>query len=74
MRANFGAVENRLYSAIENLSNNSVNLQDAMSQIMDTDFAAEMANFSKLQIMQQAATSMLAQANAEPQGILKLLQ
>ena len=74
LRANFGAVENRLYSAIENLSNNSVNLQDAMSQIMDTDFAAEMANFSKLQIMQQAATSMVAQANAEPQGILKLLQ
>ena len=74
LRANFGAVENRLYSAIENLSNNSVNLQDAMSQIMDTDFASEMANFSKLQIMQQAATSMLAQANAEPQGILKLLQ
>ena len=74
IRSNFGAVENRLYSAIENLSNNSVNLQDAMSQIMDTDFASEMANFSKLQIMQQASTSMLAQANAEPQGILKLLQ
>jgi len=74
LRANFGAVENRLYSAIENLSNNSVNLQDAKSQIIDTDFAAEMTNFAKLQIMQQAATSMLAQANAEPQSILKLLQ
>ena len=74
IRSNFGAVENRLYSAIENLSNNSVNLQDAMSQIMDTDFATEMSNFSKHQIMQQASTAMLAQANAEPQGVLKLLQ
>ena len=74
IRSNFGAVENRLYSAIENLSNNSVNLQDAMSQIMDTDFAVEMSNFSKLQIMQQASTSMLSQANSGPQSILKLLQ
>jgi flagellin len=74
IRSNFGAVENRLYSAIENLSNNSVNLQDAKSQIMDTDFAVEMANFAKLQIMQQAATSILAYANAAPQNVLKLLQ
>ena len=74
IRSNFGAAENRLYSAIENLSNNSVNLQDAMSQIMDTDFATEMSNFAKHQIMQQASTSMLAQANAEPQSVLKLLQ
>ena len=74
IRSNFGAAENRLYSAIENLSNNSVNLQDAMSQIMDTDFAVEMANFAKLQIMQQAATSILAYANAAPQNVLKLLQ
>ena len=41
---------------------------------MDTDFATEMSNFAKHQIMQQASTTMLAQANAEPQGILKLLQ
>jgi len=74
IRSNFGAVENRLYSAIENLGNNSVNLQDAKSQIMDTDFATEMSNFSKHQIMQQASTTMLAQANAEPQSVLKLLQ
>ncbi|MEI7493472.1 MAG: flagellin [Alphaproteobacteria bacterium] len=74
IRSNFGAVENRLYNAIENLSNNSVNLQDARSQIMDTDFAVEMANFAKLQIMQQAATSILAYANAAPQNVLKLLQ
>ena len=74
IRSNFGAVENRLYSAIENLSNNLVNLQDAKSEIMDTDFAVEMANFAKLQIMQQAATSILAYANAAPQNVLKLLQ
>ena len=74
IRSNFGAVENRLYSAIENLSNNSVNLQDAKSEIMDTDFATEMSNFAKHQIMQQASTTMLAQANAEPQSVLKLLQ
>ena len=74
IRSNFGAVENRLYSAIENLSNNSVNLQDAKSQVMDTDFATEMSNFAKHQIMQQASTTMLAQANAEPQSVLKLLQ
>ncbi len=74
IRSNFGAVENRLFSTIENLNNNSVNLQDAMSQIMDTDFAVEMSNFAKLQIMQQAATSILAYANAAPQNVLKLLQ
>lgn len=73
MRANLGAIENRLYSTIENLSNNAVDLLDAKSQIMDTDFAVEMANFAKLQIMQQASTSILAYANAQPQSILKLL-
>jgi len=74
LRANLGALENRLYSMIDNLGNNSVNLMDAKSQIMDTDFAIEMANFAKLQILQQASTTMLAQANAQPQSILKLLQ
>jgi len=74
LRGSLGAVQNRLYSAIENLENSSVNLQDAKSQIMDTDFAVEITNLSKLQILQQAGTAMLAQANAEPQGILKLLQ
>ncbi len=74
IRSNLGAIENRLYSAIENLENTSVNLQDARGQIMDTDFAVEMTNFSKLQILQQAGTSMLAQANSDPQSVLKLLQ
>ncbi len=74
IRGNFGAVENRLYSTIDNLENSSVNLQDARGQIMDTDFAVEMTNFSKLQILQQASTSMLAQANTFPQSVLRLLQ
>ncbi len=73
LRASLGAIENRLYSSIENLSNNSVNLLEAKSQILDTDFAVEMANFAKLQILQQASTTMLAYANAQPQNILKLL-
>jgi len=73
LRAGLGAIENRLYSAIDNLGNSSVNLQDAKSQIMDTDFAVEMSNFAKLQILQQAGISMLSQANQQPQGILKLL-
>ena len=73
LRADLGAVENRLYSMIENLSNSSVNLLEAKSQIMDTDFAIEMSNFAKLQILQQASTTMLAQANQQPQGVLKLL-
>ena len=74
LRATLGAIQNRLYSAIDNLGNSAVNLQDAKSQIMDTDFAAEMTNFAKSQILQQAGVAMLAEANAEPQAILKLLQ
>ncbi len=74
IRGNLGAVENRLFSAIENLENSSVNLQAAKGQIMDTDFAVEMTNFSKLQILQQAGTAMLAHANTAPHSILKLLQ
>jgi len=72
-RADLGAIENRLYSTIESLNNSAVNLLEAKSQIMDTDFAVEMANFAKLQILQQASTTILAYANAQPQNILKLL-
>jgi len=74
IRSDIGAIENRLYVAIDNLSATSVNLQDAKSQIMDTDFAVEMTNFAKQQILQQAGVAMLAQANANPQSVLKLLQ
>lgn len=74
IRSDIGAIENRLYVAIDNLSSSAVNLQDAKSQIMDTDFATEMTNFAKQQILQQAGVAMLAQANANPQAILKLLQ
>jgi len=73
IRAKLGATENRLYSTIENLGDTSVNLLEAKSQIMDTDFAIEMANFAKLQILQQATSTMLAYANADPQNILKLI-
>lgn len=73
IRSNIGAIENRLYSTIDTLSNNAVNLLEAKSQIMDTDFAVEMANFAKLQILQQASTTVLAYANIQPQNILKLL-
>ena len=74
IRSNFGATQNRLFIAIDNLESSSVNLQEAKGQIMDTDFAEEMTNFSKLQILQQAGTSMLSQANSQPQSVLKLFQ
>jgi flagellin len=74
IRSNFGATENRLFIAIDNLESSSVSLQEAKGQIMDTDFAEEMTNFSKLQILQQAGTAMLAHANANPQSVLKLFQ
>ena len=73
-RSLLGAVQNRLEYTINNLENYSENLTSAESQIRDTDMAAEMVNFSKNQILQQAAQSMLAQANQSNQGVLSLLQ
>jgi flagellin len=73
MRAQYGAVQNRLEHVINNLSIYEQNLTASESQIRDVDMASEMANFTKLQVLQQAGTSMLAQANQEPQSILKLL-
>lgn len=72
-RATFGAVQNRLEHTLNNLSNYEQNLSASKSQIQDVDMASEMVNFTKLQILQQAGTSMLAQANAAPQSVLKLL-
>jgi flagellin len=72
-RATFGAVQNRLEHTLNNLSNYEQNLSASESQIKDVDMASEMVNFTKLQILQQAGTSMLAQANAAPQSVLKLL-
>jgi flagellin len=73
-RATFGAVQNRLEHTLNNLSNYQENLQAANSRIKDVDMAAEMVNFTKNQILQQAGSSMLAQANQAPQSVLSLLR
>jgi flagellin len=74
IRADMGAVQNRFQSTISSLSTTSENLTAARSRIQDTDFAAETANLTRAQILQQAGVAMLAQANALPQLVLKLLQ
>jgi flagellin len=74
IRSGLGALQNRLDHTINNLSTVSNNTENAKSRIMDTDFATETANLTKQQILSQAATSMLAQANQSKQGILALLQ
>lgn len=73
-RASFGAYENRFEKAINNLTTYKVNLEAAKGRIEDADFAAETASLTKSQILNQAATSMLAQANASKQNLLALLQ
>ena len=73
-RGQLGAVQNRFQSTISNLQVTSQNLSASQSQIIDTDMSLEMVNFTKNQILLQAGTAMLAQANAVPQTILKLLQ
>lgn len=72
-RSKLGATQNRLEHTIANLDNTHENLTAAMSRIEDADMALEMAEFQKLNVLQQAGTSMLAQANQQPQSILKLL-
>ena len=73
-RAELGAFQQQLESTVRNLANVAENTAAAQGRIMDTDYAAETANLTKAQILQQAATSILAQANAQPQGVLSLLQ
>jgi len=73
-RATFGAVQNRFESVVVNLTTYSENLSAARSRIQDTDFAAETANLTRAQILQQAGVAMLAQANTLPQTALSLLQ
>ena len=72
-RSKLGAVQNRLEHTIANLDNAAENLQAAESRIRDVDMAHEMMNFTKFQILQQASTAMLAQANLAPQSVLQLL-
>ena len=73
LRAELGAVQTRFESTISNLSITAENLSAARSRIQDADFAAETANLTRAQILQQAGTSVLAQANAIPQNVLNLL-
>ena len=73
-RADLGAIQSRFETTVENLSVNAENLSASRSRIMDADFAAETANLSRTQILQQAGTAMVAQANQLPQQVLKLLQ
>ncbi|WP_338920070.1 flagellin domain-containing protein [Pseudomonas silesiensis] len=73
-RADLGAAQNRLTSTISNLQNINENTSAALGRIQDTDFAAETAQLTKQQTLQQASTSILAQANQMPSAVLKLLQ
>jgi flagellin len=74
MRSKLGAMQNRLNSTVDNLSNVVTNTEAARSRIQDTDYATETTALAKSQIIQQAATAMLAQANQQPQSVLSLLQ
>lgn len=74
VRAQLGAVQNRFSSTISNIANNVENLQAARSRILDADFAAETANLTRAQILQQAGIAILAQANQIPQNVLALLK
>lgn len=73
-RATLGAFQNRLTAAVDNLSDQSRHLSESKSRIMDTDYAVETTNLARAQVIQQAATAMLAQANQQPSGVLALLQ
>ncbi|HWK84455.1 MAG TPA: flagellin, partial [Caldimonas sp.] len=73
-RASLGAIQNRFSSTVQNVQNSAQNVSAARSRIQDADFAAETANLSRAQVLQQAGTAMVAQANQMPQQVLKLLQ
>lgn len=73
-RANYGAIQNRLTHAVDNLSNVVINAEVTRSRILDTDYAAATSDLARTQIIQQAGTAMLAQANELPSSVLQLLQ
>ena len=73
-RANLGAIQNRFSSVVANLQTTSENMAASRSRIQDTDFAAETASLTRAQILQQAGTAMLAQANSLPNSVLSLLR
>jgi flagellin len=72
-RGDLGAIQNRLEVTVNNLTTTTTNLTDAKSRIEDADFSAESTALAKAQILSQASTAMLAQANQSQQGVLKLL-
>ena len=74
MRADLGAIENRLEHTVSNLMNIAENTSDSRSRINDADYSLESANLAKAQVLQQAGTAMLSQANARSQLVLQLLQ
>jgi flagellin len=74
VRAGLGAAESQLQSSVNNMTSDATNLTDARSRIQDADFSAETTNLAKAQILGQASTAMLAQANQSQQNVLKLLQ
>ena len=73
-RATLGAAISRLEHTVDNLENNAVNSSASRSRILDTDYAAETTELARTQIIQQAGTAMLSQANEKAQAVLKLLQ
>ena len=73
-RADLGAIQNRFTSVVANLQTSSENLSASRSRIKDTDFAKETAELTRTQILQQAGTAMLAQANQVPQNVMSLLR
>ena len=73
LRSHLGAIQNRFESTITNLENTVTNLSAARSRIEDADYAVEVSNMTRAQILQQAGTSVLAQANQVPQSVLSLL-
>ena len=73
-RADLGAYQNRLEKTVQGLDTSAENLQSAESRIRDTDMAKEMVDFTKNQVLSQAGTAMLAQANQSSQNVLSLLQ
>jgi flagellin len=73
-RASLGAYQNRFTSAVTSLQTSQENLASSRSRIQDADFAAETANMTRSQVLQQAGTAILAQANSLPNGVLALLR
>ena len=73
-RASLGSIQNRLSYSVQSLENSNINIRSSRSRVLDTDYAIEATTLAKSQIIQQAATAMLAQANQQPQAVMALLK